>query len=98
MNPSWLFTQNSTQSSACPHTQIALGNDETPTLHCRSCGKRWTFVPAGATPRYCADDDLTYPGMLDNRGWSKSARVAMLDDHAVSAPRCAQGCLAAPAN
>jgi hypothetical protein len=32
MNPSWLFTQNSTPPSACPHTQIVLGNDETPTL------------------------------------------------------------------
>ena len=38
-------------------------------------------LPAGATPRYCADGDPTYPGMLDNRSWSKSARVAMLDDH-----------------
>ena len=85
MNPSWLFTQNSTPPSACPHEQILLGNDRTPALHCRSCGKQWTFVPAGVTPRYCADDDPTYPGMLDNRGWSKSTRVTMLDDHDHSA-------------
>ena len=81
MSTPWLFTQNSTPRSACPHEQITLANDEEPTLCCRSCSKRWTFVPAGETPRYCPDDDPTYPGMLDNRGWSKSTRVAMGDDH-----------------
>jgi hypothetical protein len=77
MSAPWLFTQNSTPRSACPHEQITLANDEEPALCCRSCGKRWTFVPAGQIPRYCADDDPTYPGMLDNRGWSKTSRVVM---------------------
>lgn len=81
MSTPWLFTQNSTPRSACPHEQIMLANDEGPILSCRSCGKRWTFVPAGEIPRYCADDDPTYPGMLDNHDWSKSTRVAMVDDH-----------------
>lgn len=77
----WLFTQNSTERSVCQHVQILLANDEVPTLCCRSCGKRWTFVPAGELPRYCAEDDSKYPGMLDNRGWSKSTRVTMVDDY-----------------
>jgi DNA-binding transcriptional regulator YiaG len=80
--PWWLFTQNSTSRfrSACQHEQILLANEEEPTLCCRSCCKRWTFVPAGKLPRYCSEDDPKYPGMLDNRGWSKSTRVAMVDD------------------
>jgi hypothetical protein len=78
--PCWLFTQNSTLYSACQHEQILLANDEVPTLCCRSCGKRWTFVPVGELPRYCSKDDPKYPGMLDNRGWSKSTRVSMVDD------------------
>ena len=78
---SWLFAQNSTSLSACQHAQITLANDEVPALCCPSCGKRWSFVPAGATPRYCADDDPMYPGMLDNRGWSKTVRAAITDDH-----------------
>jgi hypothetical protein len=80
MNPPWLFAQNSTPRSACPHEQITLANDRGPTLSCRSCGKRWTFVPAGETPRYCPEDDPTYPGMLDNRGWSNALRVALIDE------------------
>jgi hypothetical protein len=78
--PWWLFAQNSTSYSACQHEQILLANDEVPTLCCRSCGKRWTFVPAGELPRYCSEDDPKCPGMLDNRGWSKSTRVTMGDD------------------
>lgn len=80
MNSPWLFTQNSTPRSVCQHEQITLANDDGPTLCCRSCGKRWTFVPAGETPRYIADDDPTFPGMLDNRGWSRSARVTIAED------------------
>ncbi len=76
---SWLFTQNSTPPSACPHERILLANDMEPTLCCDRCGKRWSFVPAGETPRYYPDDDPTYPGMLDDRGWSKSTRVTMLE-------------------
>lgn len=87
MSTSWLFVQNSTSRSACPHAQITLANDEEPTLCCRSCGKRWTFVPAGETPRYCAENDPSYPGMLDNRGWSRSARVAITEDVIVESPR-----------
>ena len=90
----WLFTQNSTSCSACPHEQILLVNDEEPTLCCRSCGKRWTFVPAGELPRYCSEEDPKYPGMLDNRGWSKSTRVTMVDDQdhgAAGAPRIQRG-------
>lgn len=79
MEMTWLFTQNSTcPSSSCQHAQVALENDETPALRCLSCGKAWTFVPTGETPRYCPDDDPRYPGMLDNRGWSRSSRVAIV--------------------
>jgi hypothetical protein len=77
----WLFAQNSTGSGGCRHAQILLGNDEVPTLCCRSCGKRWTFVPAGKRPLYCSEDDPKYPGMLDNQGWSESTRVRMVDKH-----------------
>lgn len=84
----WLFAQNSASYySACTHAQITLANDEEPSLGCRSCGKRWTFVPAGSTPRYCADDDPEYPSMLDNRGWPNTARVAMTADDDPSAAR-----------
>jgi hypothetical protein len=76
----WLFTQNSTGSGGCWHSQILLANDEVPTLCCRSCGKCWTFVPAGKCPLYCSEDDPKYPGMLDNQGWSKSTRVRMVDE------------------
>lgn len=78
--PWWLFTQNSTQRSACQHEQILLANDEAPTLCCRSCGKRWTFVPTGELPRYCSENDPKYPGVLDNRGWSNTTRVRMADE------------------
>jgi hypothetical protein len=71
----WLFAQNSIAPSTCGHSQIALSNDEVPTLSCQSCGKRWTFVPEGEMPRYCEVDDPKFPGMLDNRGWPNDARV-----------------------
>jgi hypothetical protein len=76
--PSWIFAQNSTCPSPCPHAQIGLLNDDVPTLSCRACGKRWTFVPAGESPRYYAEDDPSCPGMLDSWGWAKSMHVTIM--------------------
>lgn len=76
----WRFAQNSATGGGCGHEQIALMNDETPTIQCSRCGKRWSLVPSGVEPIYCAANDATYPGMLDNRGWPishRDVRIAM---------------------
>lgn len=78
-----LFAENSTSAApgrvgfSCSHRQLALANDDEPTITCRACGKRWSFVPDGETPRYTNDDHPSYPNTLDNVGWRTGVRVVM---------------------
>lgn len=61
----------------CQHRQLALANDDEPGITCRSCGRRWVFVPDGESPTYFGDDHPSYPNMLDNTRFRKGVRVVM---------------------